>query len=56
MKVINLAAIRWFRSAMKDLPVTHHARQTIPERCRESFVSEVNWFNGMVAKAGKRDR
>lgn len=54
MKIINLAAIRWFRAAMKEMPSAGRARQTVPEQCRENFLSEVNWFSDMVAKAGKR--
>lgn len=55
MKFINLSAMRWFRAARKDLPERRYAGQPMPERCRETFASEVNWFTNMVAKANKRD-
>lgn len=55
MKIINLSAIRWFRVARGEMPERRFPGQSVPERCRETFASEVNWFARMVAKANKRD-
>jgi hypothetical protein len=55
MKLFNLAAIRWFRNARKELPSSLYPGQTVPERCRETFANEVNWFANMIAKANRRD-
>lgn len=55
MKIFNLAAIRWFRAARREMPSRRYPGQTVPDRCRETFANEVNWFASMVAKANKRD-
>lgn len=55
MKIFNLSACRWFRDARREMPERRFPGQSVPERCRETFVREVNWFAGMVAKANKRD-
>lgn len=56
MKIPFLPAIRWFRDASKSLPAPRYDRQTVPERCRETFASEVNWFAEMISRANRRDR
>lgn len=52
--VSNLPAIRWLRSALKELPSPRLPRQSVAERCREEFAEEAQWFSERIARHNKR--
>jgi hypothetical protein len=54
MKIPHLPAIRWFRIASKGLPMPQAQGQSVPERCREKFAGEVQWFLDLLVKARAR--
>lgn len=53
-QLYNLPAIRWLRSALKDLPAASYPRQSMVERCREELADENQWFSERIARHLKR--
>ncbi len=53
-RVVNLAAIRWLRSALISLPTPRVSHQSMAERCREELSDEARWYQDRIAKHSKR--